>query len=318
MIKTIIKQLMASSGGWQGMGALMRPPGVRILMYHRIGNSTLFPHLDTAIFKSQMQWLSRNCTIIAPGEISASCASPSVRRPPVLVTFDDGYRDYHDIAYPILKRLGIPSVVFLATDLIDNGGLVWTDIVYWAFHATTKESVILPWADDSIDLTDTNKRERAVSLSKRFLKGVGDAERRSYLDDLLDRLNVSGKYSALERQMLNWDEVRATMDITSYGGHTHTHPIMSRLNATELDAEISICRQRISAETGVESPYFAYPNGTSADFNEATRSALHKHGFTVAFSTIEGVNGKSPDSMALLRLPTAARTDADFAWLVAG
>ena len=318
MIKSAIKQLMASSGGWQGIGALTRKPGVRILMYHRIDSSTLFPHLDAAIFSSQMRWLSRNCTIIAPDDLPAACASPALRRPPVLVTFDDGYRDYHDIAYPILKNLGIPSVVFLATDLIDNGGLVWTDIVYWAFHASTRENVILPWADDLVDLTNANKRERAVALSKQFLKGVEDAARRSYLDDLLDRLNVSGKYSALGRQMLNWDEVRATMDITSYGGHTHTHPIMSRLSPADLDAEIATCRQRISAETGVETPYFAYPNGTRADFNDATRSALHKHGFTVAFSTIEGVNGKSPDIMALLRLPTAARTDADFAWLVAG
>jgi peptidoglycan/xylan/chitin deacetylase (PgdA/CDA1 family) len=319
MIKTLIKQIMSTAPGWQGIGALTRPRGVRILMYHRIGgNETLFPHLDVNIFRSQMRWLRRNCTIISPEELDTACANPRISKPPVLVTFDDGYRDYHDTAYPVLKQLGIPSVVFLATDMIDGGGLVWTDIVYWAFHTTGLDAVNLPWDMTKVDLDGTAARNRAVALSKKYLKGVDDGTRRLQLDDLLDRLGVAGKYRAIDRQMLSWDEVRATMDITFYGGHTHTHPIMSRLNAEELEAEIATCRNRITAETGVVTPYFAYPNGTKADFNDETKRALKRHGFNVVFSTIEGVNGTSPDFMELMRLPTSARNNADFSWLVAG
>jgi peptidoglycan/xylan/chitin deacetylase (PgdA/CDA1 family) len=314
VIKKTLKRLMAAAPAWQSLGTLARASGVRILMYHRIGTAgNAFPNLSTERFTSQMEWLARNCTLIAPGDIASACADPPRARPPVLVTFDDGYRDYHDVAYPILKRLGIPSVVFLATDLIDRGGLVWTDVVYWAFKATAQKRATLPW-----DAGPTDLDAAAVERSKAFLKSVADGDRRRHVDALLERLDVAGRYEALERQMLSWDEVRATMDLTSYGGHTHTHPIMSRLPDADLEREIATCRQRITDETGVSSPYFAYPNGTRADFDDRTKAALRRHGFTVAFSTIEGVNGRSPDLMALLRLPTGARDVGDFAWLVAG
>lgn len=319
MIGAMVKRITASSLGWQSVGALARTRGLRILMYHRVGGSEVFfPHLDTGRFRSQMAWLRRNCTIIAPGDIAAACADPGLRKPPVLVTFDDGYRDYHDVAYPILKELGIPSVVFLATGLLDHGTLVWTDIVFWAFHATRRASVVPPWRSEPFDLGAAAGRAQAVRESKAFLKAVDDRDRRAHVDALLERLGVAGEYAALDRQLLSWDEVRATMDLTSYGGHTHTHPILSRLDAAALETEIATCRERLTAETGVVSPYFAYPNGTAADFDERCKQALVRHRFTVAFSTIEGVNGASPDLMSLLRLPTAARSDADFAWLVAG
>ena len=107
------------------------------------------------------------------------------------------------------------------------------------------------------------------------------------------------------------------MDLTTYGGHTHSHPIMSRLTTAALDEELALCRARLTAETAKITPYFAYPNGSPDDFNRETERALQRHGFTVAFTTIEGINGRRPNLMALRRLPSGARTEADFAWLVA-
>ena len=170
----------------------------------------IFPHLDTGKFRSQMLWLKRNCTIIAPGDIAAACADPGLRKPPVLVTFDDGYRDYHDVAYPILKELGIPSLVFLATGLLDHGTLVWTDIVFWAFHATRRTSVTPPWRSEPFDLGTAAGRIQAMRDSKAYLKSVDDRDRRAHVDALLERLGWR-RVRALDRQLLRWDEVRATM-----------------------------------------------------------------------------------------------------------
>lgn len=317
--RAIVKAVVGAPPVWQSVGALARWPGLRILMYHRVGQpGELFPGHDAATFAAQMRWLARNCTPIAPADIAAVSARPPLRRPPVLVTFDDGYRNYHDVAYPILRKVGIPALVFLATGMIDDGTPVWTDIVHWAVHATSLRAATLPWHEAPLPLDGPGDRRAAVQQLKQALKAVDDAERRARLDVLLDVLKVQGGWSRLDRQMLSWDEVRATMADTWYGGHTHSHPIMSRLTPTALDEEIALCRARLSAETKVTSPYFAYPNGTPADFNQETQQALERHGFTVAFTTIEGVNGRQPDMMALRRLPAAARNDADFAWLVAG
>lgn len=39
---------------------------------------------------------------------------------PVLLTFDDGYRSYYDVAYPILRKYGFPSIVSPVTSWIDR------------------------------------------------------------------------------------------------------------------------------------------------------------------------------------------------------
>jgi peptidoglycan/xylan/chitin deacetylase (PgdA/CDA1 family) len=108
------------------------------------------------------------------------------------------------------------------------------------------------------------------------------------------------------------------MDVTTYGGHTHTHPILSRLARASAETEIRTCRDRIADETGREPKYFAYPNGKPADYTTETKDILRALGFAVAFSTSEGIAGADSDWMAVKRLPGEAEDVAGFAWQAAG
>ena len=56
----------------------------------------------------------------------------------IAITFDDGYRDNFVCAFPILKKLGIPATIFLATEYMDSGQLPWYDQVRLAFKLTTR------------------------------------------------------------------------------------------------------------------------------------------------------------------------------------
>jgi peptidoglycan/xylan/chitin deacetylase (PgdA/CDA1 family) len=320
-LKRAVKTGLASPWGWRLCGPLLRPPGVIVLMYHRISRPSQRPEeglggLSVEIFAAQMRWLRDNCDPIGPDAIAERARRPSRVRPAVLVTFDDGYRDYYDLAYPVLKQLGIPSVVFLATSFIDQGGMLWTERVQWAARSTRQESVTLPWADGTaIPLPDAAAREALGERARAHLKSVPDAERQAALDRLLAAL---GNPPELDRQMLTWDEVRRTMDITHYGGHTHTHPILSRLSREQADTEIRTCRDRIAAETGRTPTTFAYPNGRPEDYSRETQEILRRHGFSVAFSTSEGIAGPDTDWMAIKRLPAEAADVPGFVWLASG
>jgi peptidoglycan/xylan/chitin deacetylase (PgdA/CDA1 family) len=119
--------------------------------------------------------------------------------------------------------------------------------------------------------------------------------------------------------MMTWDEVRTVSDLTWIGGHSHTHPILSRLTRDDLEREIGTCRDRIAAETGRTPTMFAYPNGTPADYNGETQAVLKRHGFNLAFSTTEGMVGPNTDWMAIPRIfPMADSSLANFAWRIAG
>jgi peptidoglycan/xylan/chitin deacetylase (PgdA/CDA1 family) len=310
VIKRAIKRTFASPWGWRLFGPVLRRPGAIVLMYHRIlGDDRTLVGLGVEEFAAQMAWLRENCDPIHPDELRAR-ARGRRPRPAVLVTFDDGYRDYHDLAYPILKRHQIPAVVFLATSFMDQGGMIWTDAVQWACLSTAKKEV--QWRGETVHLDD---KKAFGQKARNYLKTLPDGERKQAVDALVAEL---GNPPARERQMLTWDEVRAAGDLTIWGGHSHTHPILSRLDRAAAAEEIRTCRDRITAETGRAPRYFAYPNGRPADFTDETRQLLRENGFEVAFATSEGIAGADSDWMAVRRLPGEAAGIADFAWLAAG
>jgi len=316
-VKRAVKGSFASPWGWRVAGPLLRRPGVIVLTYHRIlGEDRTLAGLPVESFAAQMRWLRANCDPIGVDALRERAAAPPRMRPAVLVTFDDGYRDYHDLAYPVLKQLGIPAVVFLATSFLDEGGMMWTDQVQWAALSTTRARVVLPWdGQPTLELPDRAAREALGERAREHLKRLPDGERRAVIPALLAAL---GDPPARARQMLTWDEVRRTMDLTTYGGHTHTHPILSRLSAEQAEEEISTCRDRIATETGVAPTSFAYPNGRPSDYTAETQTILQRNGFSLAFSTSRGIAGRGTDWMAVTRLPSDALELSDFVWLAAG
>jgi peptidoglycan/xylan/chitin deacetylase (PgdA/CDA1 family) len=230
-----------------------------------------------------------------------------------MITFDDGYKDYYERAYPILGEYGIPAVNFLATQAID-GAPLWWDQIHLAVNATRKCKVALPWGEGEVIQLDESGRGRLARLAKAHLKAVPDSARQPAFDALLDVLGVNPDTLKSGRQTMTWNEVRASMDMTQYGGHTHTHPILSRLDATGVHAEIRTCRDRILEETGEAPTFFAYPSGY---FTREVKDILQQYGFQAAFSTIKGLNGPETDWMELRRIG-GPQSVPELAWIVSG
>ena len=101
--------------------------------------------------------------------------------------------------------------------------------------------------------------------------------------------------------------MRAAQDLTTWGGHTHTHPILSRVSHERVEEEVRTCRDRIRAETGREPRHFAYPNGRFRDFGDDTKAVLQRYGFDVAYCVEEGINDATTDWMAVQARGGAAR-----------
>lgn len=319
MIKQSVKTVLSQGLGWT-LSAPLRPSGVVVLMYHRITHTgEFFADTTTAQFRDQMAWLKKHCSIISADDFADAIHTPIRRRPHVLVTFDDGYHDFYANAYPILQALKIPSLVFLATGFMDSDKMIWTDIVSLAFERSKNHTITLPWSPHQVlTLNDRASRIHAARIAKRYLKNCPDVEREQQQATLCQQLGINPYDGQVPRQMLSWQEVRDTMEFTVFGGHTHNHPIMAQISAAQADNEIQLCRDEIVKHTGKPPRYFAYPNGTANDFTEANKQSLKRHGFELAYSTIEGCNNADADLMAIKRQPTSGRTVADFAWLVAG
>jgi peptidoglycan/xylan/chitin deacetylase (PgdA/CDA1 family) len=115
-----------------------------IICYHCVkdeGDSYLRP-TRIGDFENQMRYLSMRYHPIAL-ERMAQFLQNGTPLPPkaIAVTFDDGYRDNYENAYPILKRYNIPATVFLATDFIGTGRIPSWEEGYCADRTT----LMLSW-----------------------------------------------------------------------------------------------------------------------------------------------------------------------------
>lgn len=316
LMKRAVKRAMVTGPGWRLASGMLMRRSVTVLMYHSVGGRCAGA-LEPAQFEAQMAWLAAHCTIVDPDGFEPRGSAGPVSRPQVMLTFDDGYRDYHDVAYPVIRRYGFRALVFLATAFQDDGGMIWTDELAALVSRASAQSLTLPWAPDrTLPLGSDDERRVATDVLKDALKRMPDRDRKDGIRLVSSRLDPGTRPA--DRQMLSWDEVRATSDHTCWGGHTHSHPIMSRLPTHELRHEVRLCRDRILDETGRRPIHFAYTNGQRQDFNDAAKRILQEEGFEMAFSTIPGRHCWGDDVYEIRRQPTRASTVADFACLVLG
>lgn len=99
----------------------LRGRGVRILMYHRVAD---LPgdrlSISPAVFARQMDILRSGCWRVVPLSSAREEKGGDDTRPRVALTFDDGFRDFHSSAWPILRERGFPAAVFVAPGLIEG------------------------------------------------------------------------------------------------------------------------------------------------------------------------------------------------------
>ena len=110
-------------------------PGLVALSYHRIAEPGS-PPLDRGLwsatppqFASQLQLLQREFDVISAAELEQVLEAGRGRH--VMITFDDGYRDNYEHAFPALRAAGLPATFFLSTGFLDDPKLTWWDEIAW-------------------------------------------------------------------------------------------------------------------------------------------------------------------------------------------
>ena len=300
-----------------------------ILGYHQIDTpdflrETMGWSMNPEKFQAQMEYIARYHKVITPKELEGAVKNKwPLPKNAVALTFDDGYRDVHDVALPILKKLGLQAIVFLTTGALDSQRSIWTNTVYYYFYLTRKSlfHMILPdgsslggrWASPQ------EKRQCIIQVNKR-LKSIPDHDRPKAMSVLATSLEIGhGEDPILELPMLTWNSVRELKDsgVFSLGAHTVNHPILSRCDPSVQKHELETAKHRIEQETGVGCRYLAYPNGQLEDFTEETRVMAQEAGYSLAFQFCPSRWGESAAPMAVPRHPVMVSDLAEFAWVIA-
>jgi peptidoglycan/xylan/chitin deacetylase (PgdA/CDA1 family) len=96
---------------------------VVVLCYHSVNPQGRLSSPTPALFARHLSWLAEHCDVVPFSGIPAA-ARRRTDRPVVSITFDDGYADNYEYAFPVLQRFGMPATFFLTVGFILNDAAV--------------------------------------------------------------------------------------------------------------------------------------------------------------------------------------------------
>jgi peptidoglycan/xylan/chitin deacetylase (PgdA/CDA1 family) len=269
---------------------LPRWRGVVVLNYHRIGDRagqqwdrTLW-NADAETLDAQLATLARHADVVAPEDILRLAREDRPGRH-VLLTFDDGYRDNYEVAYPLLRRHGLTATFFPTVGFLDDARAAWWDELAWMVrHATRATIPPGDWLPEALPLGPEQEATIAVLVARYKTLPGKDAER--FLDEVAEATGAGrcGPADSAELWM-TWEMLRELQTGNMrIGGHTVNHPILARLPIAQQEQEIAGCAQRLEQELGQPMTWFAYPVGASDSFTVDTQRILRERGVQLAFS----------------------------------
>lgn len=277
---------------------------LRIINYHRFNYDNAPWMLDR-----QCQFLRSEYDVISMDQVPlAASTKMSKWMKPLAVTVDDGHKDFYDVAMPVFKKHNIPAMCYLVTDFIDCCDWLWFDKVSFLFSRSPKQDFRYALPDGSeTHLSMRNPRERRIAARrlKEAFKALPYELFLRALEGLPDTMEVDLPVQApVEYAPLSWAQILEMVRCgIQFGGHTRTHPVLSRMRTTrEWSEEIRMSRARI--EKKLESPvlHFAYPNGRSVDIPGECHRFLREEGFRTAVTTIHGLNEGDENLLQLKRI----------------
>ncbi|MFG0335333.1 MAG: polysaccharide deacetylase family protein [Maioricimonas sp. JB049] len=293
--------------------------GLLVLNYHRIGDPDGSP-LDWGLwsageqqFAEQVRYLAKHFDLIGLQALDDVLEGRRGRH--VMITFDDGYRDNYEAAFPILQTHGAPAVFFLTSGFLDDRPVAWWDEIAWMVRTSDQRGIDMPgWLDEPLRFDEPGRQQAVERLLRRF-KQLPHARTSDFLDALAETTG-SGRCPRRvgDALWMDWSMVREMraggMDI---GAHTVTHPVLANLPADQQRREIEDSRRRIEMELGEPVQAFSYPVGQPESYNHDTRTALRQSGIHRGFTYHGGYvpsNASGVDRLAIPRVAIERETDA--------
>lgn len=315
MLRRLIKNGVANAlqhsgvGDWLGTRS-KRASTTLILGYHRVVDdfrahaaASIPPMLiSTHTFERHLDWVGRHYDFVSLDAAAWRIATGETGgRPTATITFDDGYSDVYQNAFPLLKRKGIPSAMFVVTDLVGTDRLQLHDELYallsmalttWQQPIYSLRKLLQGIDGDAEPMTmDMALPEDAFGMTRVLLNAVPQKR----LQGLVEALRGSMHGLADRKdgfQALDWKQLaemqRAGVTI---GSHTCSHALLSNEPLGTVRHEVSDSRSLLEEKLGIRVEHFAYPDGR---FNPPAVDEVAGAGYRYAYTTCPHSDARHP------------------------
>jgi peptidoglycan/xylan/chitin deacetylase (PgdA/CDA1 family) len=295
------------------------PPGLLVVLYHRVATRSQIGALDPDLidatpdeFDEQMAYLRRHYRPVGLEEVlEAHRAGRDLPSGSVLVTFDDGYLDNFENAFPVLRRHDMRAVFFVSTGHLTERRLFWWERLALLVRRSTVRSPRIEYpVCESFDGSSEGAKLGMIRRLNRIVKDHYGLDLERFYAGVERALGVSWSaaedHALADAALMRWDQVRALRQAgMGIGSHTRWHRVLQTLPPPTLGEELRASRAALETELGEPITTIAYPVGKAISRIGPVRRAVVEAGYELGFTTRPGLNRFSarPDPFDLRRLP---------------
>ena len=287
---------------------------VLILSYHRVvGNIELeakrgLPTLNISqeTFRKHLETLQETHDIVRLDDaLDILDGSRRASRDVAVITFDDGYRDVYTWAYPVMKQMHVPAVVYVPSNFIGTTDMRLGHDRLWAVLVRMRERKLGPlsvgvqgeqeqWLTEAFEGAHTPNKVLERLIGKHSTQGLY-----RLADALEERLGLKGEPVPEGQTAMSWEMLRE-MDAhgVETGGHTADHTVLTNSVLSDARREVAECKRVIEKNLGKAIHHFAYCNGY---YSAGVAQALRAEGFRSGVTTEDMSNVPGTDPFALKR-----------------
>jgi peptidoglycan/xylan/chitin deacetylase (PgdA/CDA1 family) len=239
-----------------------REAGV-VLLYHRVSHDRdpAYPPLNPTTFRTHCEIIRARYEVLPLGVFVERLTAGKSLKGCAALTFDDGYADFLDEAYPVLEALGLPATHFLVSDCVTSGKPTWNLRVN---HLAARR------------FADAGEALREARRVGQMLSAFDAAHRYAWLDEA-----EAESGTAWPRMLSQADLAQVSPELVEWGSQTLSHAMLNQRPQTEAREELAGSRAEIERMTGRPVRYLAYPNGA---YDCATVELAQACGYAAAFT----------------------------------
>ncbi|MEP3560943.1 MAG: polysaccharide deacetylase family protein [Marinobacter sp.] len=202
----------------------------------------------------------------------------------VAVTFDDGYSDFADYAFPILQEEGIPVTLFITTGFVNGDIWLWPDQIRYAVDNTKRKSF------EFGEITGLHSPENRKSIIWDNLAdhclSLDNDRKLELIESIYKKLGLDRPRKApREYSSVTWGQIKSMISYgLEIGSHSRTHPILTKIDEEELIRELVGSRLDIIKNLDIYDMAFCFPNGKEGDYNLRIQKKIESIGYKFAIA----------------------------------
>lgn len=234
-----------------------------VLNFHQVSpnDNPFWPPLSPHLFDDLLSYLKRHFEIVTFRQLG----SIKSKKPLLILSFDDGYKNFLEYAVPILEKHDLTANMNIIPKCVEESQPIWNVRLYDFLNSASKQlidEINLPGLTARLkDNSHRSKLTYGLEISK-FLKNRSKNDRSALLEELEE---VMANDSFHHTQMMNVDEIKQISTSHEVGVHSYSHESMAYESLEFFEDDLERCSTFFSTQLEMPMDIYAFPNGSYND-----------------------------------------------------